>query len=369
MKKKKINIDHYKDIIPEEFRIIFKSIKNLKFDENPKYSFYIRYLQNIREQNQCFDQNDFFWIKKSEKLKKNNIKTKKEGFRERLIIKLNTEAKTEIYNNDFKLGEIYIDDDLNDDDNGYNAKTDGHNKIKNSLIEDNNKESKDEKEEKKEKEDEKENKDVIEDNPNESNSSNSSLDTKIYPLNGPLRKFLKKNNINEDDNIIDNNDVINKSNSNKEGDDNKKLNNTIEENIEEENDVDVKEFHDNVVKKEEEQNNKEKEKEVNSINNNNIVINYSSPNTKDGSVSLSNIKESKESKGKERSESPSIIIVKKNSDEIKYNKLNKEKRKSVEVKYIENRFGQIIGPQSGIDLEGNKQGKNVKNKDKDCILF
>ena len=366
-KKKKFNIDHYKDIIPEEFRIIFKSIKNLKFDENPKYSFYIRYLQNIREQNGCFDQNDFFWIKKNYKLKKNNIKTKKEGFRERLIEKLNTEAKTEINNADSLLGKYYIDDDLNDDDdNEYNAKTDGHVKLNKSSTDDKNKKSK---EEKNEKEDEKENKDVIEDNLNESNSSNSSLDTKIYQLNGPLKNFLKKNNINEDDNIINSNDVIDKSNSNKDGDNNKKLNNTIEENIEEENDVEVEEFNENVVKKEEIQNNKEEEKEVNSINNNNIVINYSSPNTKEGSVSFSNIKESKESKGKERSESPSIIFVKKNSDEINYNKLNKEKRKLVEVKNIENRFGQILGPQFDINLKENKQGKNEKNKDKDCILF
>ena len=211
-KKKKFNIDHYKDIIPEEFRIIFKSIKNLKFDENPKYSFYIRYLQNIREQNGCYNQNDFFWIKKNYKLKKNNIKTKKEGFRERLIEKLNTEAKTEINNADSLLGKYYIDDDLNDDDdNEYNAKTDGHVKLNKSSTDDKNKKSK---EEKNEKEDEKENKDVIEDNLNESNSSNSSLDTKIYQLNGPLKSFLKKNNINEDDNIINSNDVIDKSNSN-----------------------------------------------------------------------------------------------------------------------------------------------------------
>ena len=366
-KKKKFNIDHYKDIIPEEFRIIFKSIKNLKFDENPKYSFYIRYLQNIREQNGCYNQNDFFWIKKNYKLKKNNIKTKKEGFRERLIEKLNTEAKTEINNADSLLGKYYIDDDLNDDDdNEYNAKTDGHVKLNKSSTDDKNKKSK---EEKNEKEDEKENKDVIEDNLNESNSSNSSLDTKIIQLNGPFKSFLKKNNINEDDNIINSNEVIDKSNSNKDGDNNKKLNNTIEENIEEENDIEVEEFNENVVKKEEIQNNKEKEKEVNSINNNNIVINYSSPNTKEGSVSISNIKESKESKGKERSESPSIIFVKKNSDEINYNKLNKEKRKLVEVKNIENRFGQILGPQFDINLKENKQGKNEKNKDKDCILF
>ena len=92
--KKKFNIENYKDTIPKEFRTIFKLIKNLKFDEQPKYSLYIRLLQKIREENQCFDQTDFFWIKKNkdikDKIKKNNIKIKKEGFRERLFQKLNT---------------------------------------------------------------------------------------------------------------------------------------------------------------------------------------------------------------------------------------------------------------------------------------
>ena len=90
--KKKFNIENYKDIIPKEFRTIFKLIKNLKFDEQPKYSLYIRLLQKVREENQFFDQNDFFWIKnyKNLKIKKNNIKPKKEGFRKRLFLKLNT---------------------------------------------------------------------------------------------------------------------------------------------------------------------------------------------------------------------------------------------------------------------------------------
>ena len=336
-------------------------------------------MQNIREQHQCFDQNDFFWIKKNQKLKKNNIKTKKEGFRERLIMKLNTMTKTEInniqINDDFILGEDYIEDDLNDD-GEYNAKTDGHVKLNKYYNYDNNKISTDEKENKEE--EEKEKKEEMEDNLNESNSSNSSLDTKIYQLNGPLRNFLKKNNSIEDENKENNdikksnsndNDIIDKSNSNKSSDNNninnninKKLNNTIEENIEEENDIEEKEINNNNIKNE--------ENKINSINNNdNIVTNYSSPNTKEGSVSLSNIKESKESKGKEKSESPKLIIVKKNSDEINYNKLIKEKRVSVDVKKKENRFGQIMGPQIDINVIDNKQTKNIKNNDKDCILF
>ena len=380
--KKKFNIDNYKDIIPDEFRTIFKLIKNLKFDETPKYSLYIRYLQNIRKENQFFDQNDFFWINKNQNLKKNNIKTKKEGFRERLIMKLNTATKTEINqinhmqtSDGFVLGKSYIEDDLNEDDE-YNAKTDGLVKLNKFFIDDKNKKSTDGKDENKEEQNE--NKEEIEDNLDESNSSNSSLDTKIYQLNGPLRNFLKKNNSIEEENNeyndikINNsndNDIIDKSNSNKTSDNNninnninKKLNNTIEENIEEENDIEDKEINNNNIKNE--------ENKINSINNNdNIVTNYSSPNTKEGSVSLSNIKESKESKGKEKSESHKLIIVKKNSDENNYNELIKEKRMSVDNKKKENRFGQIMGPQIDINVIDNKQTKNIKNNDKDCILF
>ena len=376
--KKKFNIDNYKDKIPEEFRNIFKDIKKLKFDETPKYSLYIKLLQNIREQNQCFDQNDFFWINKNENIKKNNIKAKKEGFRERLYSKINTMAQTEINHfqnsDDYQLGQKYIDDDLNDS-MSINAKTDYKVKIEQNEIQKSNLSKNEE-----EKKDEKENEENIEDNLNKSNSSNSSLDTKVYQLNEHIKNFLKKNNDNDDENInikdnnndnndinnnSDNNDNINISNSNKESN-NKKLNNTIEENIEEENSFDDGDKNDKneISEKIEEEINK-KEKEINSINNiDNIGIKYSSPNTKEGSVTLSNIKDSKESKGKEKSESPSLIIVKKDSTEI-----NKDKRNSEGIKNIENRFGQIMGPQIDLQINETKHRKSAKNKDKDCIIF
>ena len=203
------------------------------------------------------------------------------------------------------------------------------------------------------------------------------MDTKVYQLNEHIKNFLKKNNDNDDEDInikdnnndinnnSDNNDNINISNSNKESN-NKKLNNTIEENIEEENSFDDGDKNDKneISEKIEEEINK-KEKEINSINNiDNIGINYSSPNTKEGSVTLSNIKDSKESKGKEKSESPSLIIVKKDSTEI-----NKDKRNSEGIKNIENRFGQIMGPQIDLQINETKHRKSAKNKDKDCIIF
>ena len=355
--KKKFNIDNYKEIIPKEFRTIFKLIKNLKFDETPKYSLYIKLLQTIREQNQCFDQNDFFWVKKDIEIKKNNIKTKKEGFRERLFLKLNT-MKTEIKpvfeNNHFNLDDIgieYIDDDLNNSyDDVYTGKFDVDINDKEKINLDNNN--------KKEKE---ENKEEINNNSVMSESSNSSIDTKVYRLNEPIKKFLRKNI--DEDNDINNIDIIknleknesneiniNKSNTIKEKN---KLNNTIDEKVEEENSYDNNE---NVIEKI-----KEKEKTIeNKIDHNEIIItNYSTPNTKSESVSISNIKESK---GKENAEDPSLIIVKKNSYEI--NEINKQKN----LNNI-NRFGQIKGPEMNLQINESKPGKTIKNKDKDCIIF
>jgi len=367
--KKKFNIDNYKEIIPKEFRTIFKLIKNLKFDETPKYSLYIRLLQNIREQNQCFDQNDFFWVKKDIEIKKNNIKSKKEGFRERLFLKLNT-MKTEIKpvfdNNNFNFDDIgndYIDEDLNNSyDDVYTGKFDVDINEKEKINLDNINNNNDDKKEKEE------NKEEINDNLEMSESSNSSIDTKVYRLNDNIKPFLRKN-IDEDDDI-NNNDVIknleknetneiNINNSNTIKDKNK-LNYTIDEKVEEENSNDN---HENVMKKIMEKE-KATENKIESIKMNEIIVtNYSTPNTKAGSVSISNIKESKESKEKENVETPSLIIVKKNSGEI--NVINKQKNNLNNI----NRFGQIKGPEMDLPINYSKQGKTIKNKDKDCIIF
>ena len=364
--KKKFNIDNYKEIIPKEFRTIFKLIKNLKFDETPKYSLYIRLLQNIREQNQCFDQNDFFWVKKDIEIKKNNIKSKKEGFRERLFLKLNT-MKTEIKpvfdKNNFNfdnIGNDYIDEDLNNSyDDVYTGKFDVDINEKEKINLDNINNNKKEKEE---------NKEEINDNLEMSESSNSSIDTKVYRLNDNIKTFLRKN-IDEDVDI-NNNDVIknleknetneiNMNNSNTIKEKNK-LNYTIDEKVEEENSNDN---HENVMKKIIEKE-KATENKIESIKMNEIIVtNYSTPNTKAGSVSISNIKESKESKEKENTETPSLIIVKKNSGEI--NEINKQKNDLNNI----NRFGQIKGPEMDLPINNSKQGKTIKNKDKDCIIF
>ena len=361
--KKKFNIENYKDTIPKEFRTIFKLIKNLKFDEQPKYSLYIRLLQKIREENQCFDPTDFFWIKKNkdikDRIKKNNIKIKKEGFRERLFQKLNTMAKTEIRpilekNDDIlELGGAYIDEEYSDNDS-FNIKTDFHKKL--SPLNEN--------DDKKEKEEE--NKGEKDINLNDSRSSNSSNDTKVYKLNGPIKNFIKNqikdddiNNVNDfEKNDINSKEVVVKSNSLKNQNN---LNFIIDEQIEEENNSI------NEIQKDKKEENKIiiQENKIDSINiNDNVTTNNtnSNQNSKLGSVGFNNESNIKESKTKDNVTTPGLIIVNKNINEI-----NKEKRISAEIKKVENRFGQIMGPEN--ELNQKYSGKVVKNKDKDCNIF
>ena len=361
--KKKFNIENYKDTIPKEFRTIFKLIKNLKFDEQPKYSLYIRLLQKIREENQCFDPTDFFWIKKNkdikDRIKKNNIKIKKEGFRERLFQKLNTMAKTEIRpilekNDDIlELGGAYIDEEYSDNDS-FNIKTDFHKKL--SPLNEN--------DDKKEKEEE--NKGEKDINLNDSRSSNSSNDTKVYKINGPIKNFIKNqikdddiNNVNDfEKNDINSKEVVVKSNSLKNQNN---LNFIIDEQIEEENNSI------NEIQKDKKEENKIiiQENKIDSINiNDNVTTNNtnSNQNSKLGSVGFNNESNIKESKTKDNVTTPGLIIVNKNINEI-----NKEKRISAEIKKVENRFGQIMGPEN--ELNQKYSGKVVKNKDKDCNIF
>ena len=362
--KKKFNIDKYKDIIPKEFRTIFKLIKNLKFDEQPKYNLYIRLLQKIREENQCFDQTDFFWVKKNkdinDKIKKNNIKIKKEGFRERLYQKLNTMAKTEITpileknDDDLELGGVYIEEEYSDNDS-FNIKTDFHKKLSPYFENDNPKEKEADK------------KEENNTNLNESRSSNSSNDTKVYKLNGPIKNFIK-NQIKDDDDINNANDfekneinskeIVVQSNSIKNQNN---LNFIIHEQIEEENNS----INETQNDKKEENKNIIQENKIESINNNdNVPTNHtnSNQNSKLGSVGFTNESNMKESKTKGNTPTPGLIIVNKNDNEI-----NNGKRNSANIKKVENRFGQIMGPEN--ELNQKYSGKVVKDKDKDCNIF
>ena len=382
--KKKFNIDNYDYILPKDFRTMFKLIKNLKFDETPKYSLYIRLLQNIRKENQCFDPNNFYWVnEKNIKIKKRNIKSKKEGgFRERLMEKIKIMRTEQIpihkynnknnnedndVNNDFQsLGNIYIEDDLSDNDS-YNGKTDIQLKLSKRYLDVEEEEKEENNKIRENIEKNMDNHDILDN----SISSNSSIDTRVYNLNDDIKTFIKINNeeINDINNKLDNiNDKqvkqeINISNTNSLKEKNK-LNDIIEENIEEENSV------------ENTPNNEQQEKkEVDSSDNNDkYIMSGSLPNTKSGSVRSVSISNIKESKTKGNNETPSLIIIKKNSEENEKSIKDEQKEKTTSVpidnKKNENRFGQIKGPEFDIKINSSsKSGKKYKNKDKDCKIF
>ena len=382
--KKKFNIDNYDYILPKDFRTMFKLIKNLKFDETPKYSLYIRLLQNIRKENQCFDPNDFYWVnEKNIKIKKRNIKSKKEGgFRERLMEKIKIMRTEQIpihkynnknnnedndVNNDFQsLGNIYIEDDLSDNDS-YNGKTDIQLKLSKRYLDVEEEEKEENNKIRENIEKNMDNHDILDN----SISSNSSIDTRVYNLNDDIKTFIKINNeeINDINNKLDNiNDKqvkqeINISNTNSLKEKNK-LNDIIEENIEEENSI------------ENTPNNEQQEKkEVDSSDNNDkYIMSGSLPNTKSGSVRSVSISNIKESKTKGNNETPSLIIIKKNSEENGKSIKDEQKEKTTSVpidnKKNENRFGQIKGPEFDIKINSSsKSGKKYKNKDKDCKIF
>ena len=382
--KKKFNIDNYDYILPKDFRTMFKLIKNLKFDETPKYSLYIRLLQNIRKENQCFDPNDFYWVnEKNIKIKKRNIKSKKEGgFRERLMEKIKIMRTEQIpihkynnknniedndVNNDFQsLGNIYIEDDLSDNDS-YNGKTDIQLKLSKRYLDVEEEEKEENNKIRENIEKNMDNHDILDN----SISSNSSIDTRVYNLNDDIKTFIKINNeeINDINNKLDNiNDKqvkqeINISNTNSIKEKNK-LNDIIEENIEEENSI------------ENTPNNEQQEKkEVDSSDNNDkYIMSGSLPNTKSGSVRSVSISNIKESKTKGNNETPSLIIIKKNSEENGKSIKDEQKEKTTSVpidnKKNENRFGQIKGPEFDIKINSSsKSGKKYKNKDKDCKIF
>ena len=356
--KKKFNIDNYKDAIPEEFRTIFKMIKNLKFDEQPKYSLYIKLLQNIREKNHCFDENNFFLVKKGLKLKKNNIKTKKEDIRERPLQKIKTSEKTEspeinqLMNDDFELGGKYIEE--SDENDLYNINSlfnkDPRNIFFNKKL--NNKE-----------EINNDDNDI-----NESRSSNSSINTRVYKMNEPLKNVLK-NFIKDDKDIDDINELENKG-SIKSNTKNSQDNNNIENIIKEENSDEEKDNKE-IYKKEDKEAEKEKIDNKMELNNdqkdNNkevIVISDHFLKSTDASNS-SNVKDSKE---KENNAQPLIIMANKKNNEIK-NEDNLNKNKALEIKKKENKFGQIMGPEANMVKVNNKSSKAKKDKNKECIIF
>jgi serine/threonine protein kinase len=213
--KKSFKIENYKQI-PKDFYTLFNYVKNLKFEEEPKYSLMIKLLQNIRNENQCYSNVNLFWVKKNNECKGANIKAKKEGFRERLYSKIGNSVKSEEKNLGIKIiknidvnieniGEGYIDED---DDREDEEEEEGEEEVNNnntqygksayqlkvnrsiSCEESNNKNQGNDNEENEENNSYRE--DAL-------NHSNSSINTKVYKLNGPMELFIKRDIMNDED--------------------------------------------------------------------------------------------------------------------------------------------------------------------------
>lgn len=392
--KRSFKIENYKQI-PKDFYTLFNYVKILKFEEEPKYSMMIKLLQNIRNENQCFSNVNLFWVKKNNECKGANIKTKKEGFRERLYSKIDHSVKSEEKNLRIKfiknidvnidnIGEGYIDEDDDDDEeegedehnnSTHNGKSAYQFKVNRSFScdESNNKNQDNENQ------DNEENNSYRED---ALNCSNSSINTKVYKLNGPMELFIKKDIMNDED--------INKieglQNNKSEQKISKVSKNNTQTIIEEDNEGE--EAQENIIQ------------ENIYIKNNIKNSGSSNSNIKEGStkISISN----KDSYGNKVSNGPgndpaSIIIVKNSNDgsnkeEDKINKFNiitstnsnsgkniekVKKKKSVDTKILitkrtdKGRFGQIAGPE--VKLNRSKTAKKVDKKNiksnKDCTIF
>ena len=402
--KKSFKIENYKQI-PKDFYTLFNYVKNLKFEEEPKYSLMIKLLQNIRNENQCYSNVNLFWVKKNNECKGANIKAKKEGFRERLYSKIGNSVKSEEKNLGIKIiknidvnieniGEGYIDED---DDREDEEEEEGEEEVNNnntqygksayqlkvnrsiSCEESNNKNQGNDNDNEENEENNSYREDAL-------NHSNSSINTKVYKLNGPMELFIKRDIMNDEDiNKIDG--LQNNKSEQKMSKISKNNTQTI---IEEENEGEGEEVQENIIQ------------ENNFIKNN--IKNYSSSNSniKEGSTKVSiqfNNKDSYGNKGSKGSNNdPSTIIIVKDSnngtkkEEDKNNKNNiitninsnngkniekAKKKKSVDAKILItkkadiNKFGQISGPEAKLNRsKTSKKGdkKNIKSN-KDCVIF
>ena len=396
--KKNFNIENYKQI-PKDFCTLFKYVKNLKFEEEPKYSIMIRLLQNIRNENQCFSNTNFFWVKKNAICLGTNIKTKKEGFRERLYAKIDKKVKTEnisefekkrIKNinevNFENFGKGYIDDDDEDDEEENSYEKSAHQANVNLFFSNNENNVENNEEDKNESRE------------NELNLSNSSINTRVFKLNGEIEAIVRKDLMN-DTNINNFDDSQNKNknkpktiqeknkiNTTKKSD---KLNINCNEIIQEEplNEEEEEKYQENMDNKKVIQENiiKENNNNINIIDNKYKSKTFVSSNS-NGTIKQESTKESiqindKDNNIKNNNNQGSIILINndKNENEKIKNMNNKNtskkmKKKSVDKVLIQkkndNKFGQIMGPE--VDLKRSKsiiKKSTKKDKNKDCIIF
>ncbi len=403
--KKNFKIENYKQI-PKEFCNLFKYVKGLKFEQEPKYSIMIRLLQKILAENQCFNNTNFFWIKKNNICLGANIKTKKEGFRQRLIGKIedNIQKKNtvseyqrrltkskDIFEN---LGKEYIDDDEDDEEEENKYEISAFQvKVNHKMSDDD--ESNNENNENNEESDNNES------NENNLNNSTSSVNTKIFKLKGEIEKIVKRDLMNDSD--IDNFEESQNANHSKLSRDNEV--NIINNIKNPEKLMDCNEIiHEEPINEEEEENDKENKERKGCVPENNVIENnknyindksktYVSSNS-NGTTKQDSTKESiqyncKESDIKNNNNNQgSLIIVKNSNNDNKNQNLNnnkeninivssnkkKNKKKSVDKILISkkdsNKYGQIKGPNSSLNRSKSIVTKNIKKgKNKDCLIF
>ena len=273
----------------------------------------------------------------------------------------------------------------------YKEKTDYKVNIKNNLLESNNE---------KEEENEDENRD------NDLNGSNSSINTKVYKLNGTLESFVKKDIINDNNinNKIDElknktlenisisqkksknvksnnyfNEVINEEPLNEEEDEKSIQDNKKENNVNDNDNV-IKENNDNITIDDQKifklfnssyTNNIKQESTKESIQFNSKASDFKGNNEKPGSIILVQ-NNNNESKKEEPIVKEDDKIINKNKDikQVQVQNNNNKSKVKVSTKK-ENKFGQIMGPTEPIKKRSksisNNNDKKVKNKD--CIIF
>ena len=191
--KKNFKIEMYNKI-PKDFCTLFKYVKNLKFNQEPKYNLMIKLLQNILDENQLFNNKQFHWIKDISACHGANIKARKDGPRKRMFEKISKKTNSEnisdfekrkVLNSDVdlnNLGDGYIyDEEESKEDKVYNEKSAYQIKFTHPLFND--------KSENKEEEEGEDDNNNIE---NDLNCSNSSINTKVYKLNATMESLAKE---------------------------------------------------------------------------------------------------------------------------------------------------------------------------------
>ena len=401
--KKNFKIEKYKQI-PKEFCNLFKYVKGLKFEQEPKYSIMIRLLQKILTENQCFNNTNFFWIKKNNICLGTNIKTKKEGFRQRLIGKIENNIQKKNTTTEYQrklakskdlfenLGKEYIDDDEDDEEEDNNYEISAFQVKVNNKMSDDDESSNENKEES----------DNNESKENDLNNSNSSINTKIFKLKGEIEKIVKRDLMNDSD--IDNFEESQNANPSKLSRDNE-VNRINSIKKSEKLKIDCNEIiHEEPINEEEEENDKGNEEIKESIPENNVIENnknyvidksktFVSSNS-NGTTKQDSTKESiqynnKESEIKNNNNNQGSLIIVKNSNNnnknqnINNNKENinivssnkkKNKKKSLDKILISkkdsNKYGQIKGPNESLTRSKSIITKSTKkDKNKDCLIF